>query len=76
MDVAVIGGDTLEATSDMEGFVIDIILEGFKLATGVDSLAFTHVSILMHDGNNRAALGGDNTTNGDNGSPRPPHTRQ
>ena len=57
----------LETAGNLDGLVIDIVLVGFKLGTGVYSLASLYLSILMQDGNDRTALGLNNTSSSDNG---------
>jgi hypothetical protein len=61
-DKAIKSDDALFSTN-MDRFVTNIILVPFKLTRTMDSGAFSMQGIVMHDGNNRAFVGLDNTTN-------------
>jgi len=66
VNIAIRGADRLQ-TTNLERAVMDLVLEPFKLTTGMNSLALASVSILVHDGDDRALLGLNNSTNSNNG---------
>ncbi len=66
-DVSIMGLDMLQATLDLEGLVIDIILVVLQLGAGMDGLATPRKSILMKDSHNRPMLSLTDSTTGDNG---------
>jgi hypothetical protein len=51
-----VGSDSL-LPADLDRFVVNLLAEPFKLSRGMDSFAFAHVGILVHDCDDVAALG-------------------
>ena len=66
MDIIIVGNDTLESTRNFHGTVVNNVLIVFKLEGRMDTLSSTDDSILMHNCNDWAFLGFNDTANSTN----------